>query len=234
MPDRHPSTGQPIGLRVDARPAEPPRAVTLAGRYGSVERLAFVRHHGSLWDAIAGDDEIWTYMRHGPFANAAVFSDWLRSREEAHDPLYYAIVNPSGRALGLAALMRMEPDMRVIEVGSILLSPAMQRTPLATEAQYLLARYVFESLRYRRYEWKCDALNSASRRAALRLGFTFEGIFRNHMIVKGRSRDTAWFAMLGEEWPARKAAFERWLRPENFHADGTQKTKLSALNGVGA
>jgi RimJ/RimL family protein N-acetyltransferase len=232
MPDQHPSTGQPIGFRVDARPAELPRAVTLAGRYGSVERLAAARHHANLWDALAGDDQIWTYMGYGPFANAAVFSDWLLSREEARDPFYYAIVNPSGRALGLAALMRIEPDMRVIEVGNILLSPAMQRTPLATETQYLLAQYVFESLRYRRYEWKCDALNSASRRAALRLGFTFEGIFRDHMIVKGRSRDTAWFAMLAEEWPARKAAFERWLRPENFHADGTQKTKLSAPNGV--
>jgi RimJ/RimL family protein N-acetyltransferase len=234
MPDQHPSTGQPVGLRVDAQPAELPYAVTLIGRYGSVERLAAVRHHANLWDAIAGDEKIWTYMRYGPFANAAVFSDWLLSREEARDPFYYAIVNPSGRALGLAALMRIDPEMRVIEVGNILLSPAVQRTPLATEAQYLLAGYVFETLRYRRYEWKCDALNSASRRAALRLGFTFEGIFRDHMIIKGRSRDTAWFAMLADEWPARKAAFERWLRPENFHADGTQKTKLGALDGVHA
>jgi len=234
MPDQHPSTGQPVGYRVDARPAELPRAVTLAGRYSSVERLAATRHHADLWDAVAGHDQIWTYMSYGPFVNAAVFCDWLLSREEAGDPFYYAIVNPAARAVGLAALMRIEPDMRVIEIGNILLSPATQRTPLATEAQYLLASYVFESLRYRRYEWKCDALNGASRRAALRLGFTFEGIFRDHMIVKGRSRDTAWFAMLAEEWPARKAAFEHWLRPENFYADGMQKTKLSALNGVHA
>jgi RimJ/RimL family protein N-acetyltransferase len=231
-PDQHPSTGQPVGFCVDDRPAELPRAVTLAGRYGSVERLVAARHDATLWDAVADDNQIWTYMRYGPFANAPAFSDWLLSREEARDPFYYAIVNPSGRALGLAALMRIEADMRVIEVGNVLLSPAMQRTPLATEAQYLLASYVFDSLRYRRYEWKCDALNSASRRAALRLGFTFEGIFRDHMIVKGRSRDTAWFAMLAEEWPGRKAAFECWLRPENFRPDGTQKTKLSALNGV--
>jgi RimJ/RimL family protein N-acetyltransferase len=229
MPDQHPSTGQPVGFPVDSRPAELPCAVTLAGRYGRIERLAALRHHATLWDAVADDDQLWTYMGYGPFANAVAFSDWLRSREEACDPFYYAIVNPSGCALGLAALMRIEPDMRVIEVGNILLSSGMQRTPLATEAQYLLASYVFESLRYRRYEWKCDALNSASRRAALRLGFTFEGIFRNHMIVKGRTRDTAWFAMLAEEWPVRKAAFERWLRPENFHADGTQKARLRSV-----
>ena len=122
--------------------------------------------------------------------------------------------------------------MRVIEVGHIVYSPALQRTPLATEAQYLLARYAFETLGYRRYEWKCDALNAASRRAALRYGFTFEGIFRQHMIAKGRNRDTAWFSMLDSEWPARKAAFERWLAPENFAADGRQIVSLSALNGV--
>jgi len=234
MPDQHPSTGQPIGSPVDARPSQLPDAVTLTGRYGSVERLDAARHGANLWDALAGHDHVWTYMSYGPFADACAFSGWLVSREQARDPFYYAIVDPSGRALGLATLMRIEPDMRVIEVGNILLSPALQRTPLATEAQYLLAGYVFESLRYRRYEWKCNALNAASRRAALRLGFTFEGIFRDHMIVKGRSRDTAWFAMLAAEWPARKAAFERWLRPENFHADGTQKTKLNVLNRVQA
>ncbi|HLK82338.1 MAG TPA: GNAT family protein [Xanthobacteraceae bacterium] len=229
MPDIHPDTGQPVGFRVDARPAVLPQAVTLTGRYGRVERLDAARHRASLWDAVAGHREIWTYMRYGPFADAAVFSDWLISREEARDPFYYAIVDPSGRARGLASLMRIEPDMRVIEVGNILLGPSLQRTPLATEAQYLLARYVFEGLRYRRYEWKCDALNAASRRAALRLGFSFEGIFRDHMIIKGRSRDTAWFAMLETEWPARKAAFERWLAPENFDANGAQKRRLGEL-----
>jgi RimJ/RimL family protein N-acetyltransferase len=122
--------------------------------------------------------------------------------------------------------MTIRPDMRVVEVGNILLGPSLQRTRLATEAQYLLARYAFETLGYRRYEWKCDALNAASRRAALRFGFSFEGIFRDHMIVKGRSRDTAWFAMLAAEWPARRAAFECWLAPDNFNADGLQKAKL--------
>ncbi len=232
MPDVHLDTGQPVGFRVDPQPAALPQPVTLSGRYGSVERLDAARHGTNLWDVVAGHRHIWTYMRYGPFADAAVFSDWLFSREEAPDPFYYAIVDPSGRALGLAALMRIEPDMRVIEVGNILLSPSLQRTPLATEAQYLLVRYVFETLGYRRYEWKCDALNAASRRAALRFGFSFEGIFRDHMIIKGRSRDTAWFAMLEAEWPARKAAFERWLAPENFDANGAQKKKLGEFRGA--
>jgi len=233
MSDAHPDTGQPVGFRVDPRPAARPQAVTLCGRYGSVERLDAARHRANLWDAVAGRRHIWTYMGYGPFADAAVFSDWLVSREEVPDPFYYAIVDPSGRALGLASLMRIEPHMRVIEVGNILLSPSLQRTPLATEAQYLLARYVFKTLRFRRYEWKCDALNAPSRRAALRFGFSFEGIFRDHMIIKGRSRDTAWFAMLEAEWPARKAAFEGWLAPENFNTDGTQKKKLGESSGAG-
>jgi RimJ/RimL family protein N-acetyltransferase len=158
--------------------------------------------------------------------------DWLTSRVELVDPYYYAVVEPSGRAVGLATLMSIRPDMRVVEVGNILLGPSLQRTVLATEAQYLLARYAFEVLRYRRYEWKCDALNAASRGAALRFGFSFEGIFHDHMIVKGRSRDTAWFAMLESEWPLRKASFERWLAPENFADDGRQKKKLGDLNGA--
>jgi RimJ/RimL family protein N-acetyltransferase len=226
MPDTHPGTGQPIGAELDARPARRPGAVTLTGRYGTVARLDPSRHRATLWDAVRGHDKIWTYMAYGPFADDAAFSDWLASRVELADPYYYAILEPTGRAVGLATLMAIRPDMRVVEVGNILLSPVLQRTPLATEAQYLLARYAFETLRYRRYEWKCDALNAASRRAALRFGFTFEGVFRDHMIIKGRSRDTAWFAMLEAEWPARKAAFERWLAPENFNADGTQRTRL--------
>ena len=123
--------------------------------------------------------------------------------------------------------MEIRLTQRVIEVGNIVYSPALQRTPLSTEAQYLIARYAFETLRYRRYEWKCNALNAPSRRAALRFGFSYEGLFRQHMIVKGRNRDTAWYSMLDSEWPARKAAFERWLAPENFDSNGRQKTKLS-------
>jgi RimJ/RimL family protein N-acetyltransferase len=165
-------------------------------------------------------------MFHGPFADETTFAGWLDVRAGLEDPFYLAILDGSDTPLGLAALMSTRPDMRVIEIGHIVLSPTLQRSALATEAQYLLARHVFETLGYRRYEWKCNALNAPSRRAAARLGFTFEGIFRHHMIVKGRNRDTAWFAMLDGDWPARRRAFERWLDPSNFGTDGRQKTRL--------
>jgi RimJ/RimL family protein N-acetyltransferase len=148
----------------------------------------------------------------------------------SEDPLFYAIVDrASGRAVGRAALMRIEPLHRVIEVGSILFTPPLQRTRGATEAMYLMARYVFDELGYRRYEWKCNALNEPSRAAALRLGFTYEGLFRQHMIIKGRNRDTAWYSMIDTEWQARRARFETWLAPENFDASGRQRTALSTI-----
>lgn len=234
MTESHPATGQPVGSPVDVSPARPPGPVTLVGRYGSIERLDPSRHGDSLWHATEGHDHIWTYMAYGPFGNVRSFSAWLVSRQAAADPFYYAVVDPSGRAVGLAALMAIRPEMRVVEVGNILLSPSLQRTALATEAQYLLARYAFETLGFRRYEWKCDALNVASRRAALRFGFSFEGIFRDHMVIKGRNRDTAWFAMLEREWSARRAAFEQWLEPNNFHPDGTQIARLGDLGETGA
>src|SRR5215468_7786421 len=211
----HPVTGQPVGAPVDATPAERPSPVTLAGRYGRVERLA-PHHDAALWNAVKGHDHIWTYMSYGPLADFAAFSAWLSGRVKLEDPYSYAIIDPSGQAVGIATLMEIRLAMRVIEVGNILYSPALQRTLLGTEAQYLLARYAFETLGYRRYEWKCNALNEASRRAALRYGFVFEGILRQHMIVKGRGRDTAYYSMLDGEWLARKAAFERWLSPDNF------------------
>jgi RimJ/RimL family protein N-acetyltransferase len=173
-------------------------------------------------------------MSYGPFADEPAFAAWLEGRIALADPYSYAIVDPAGRALGIATLMEIRTAMRVIEVGHIVYSPALQRTPLATEAQFLLARYAFETLRYRRYEWKCNALNAASRRAALRYGFVHEGTFRQRMIVKGRNRDDAWYAMLDREWPQRKAAFERWLAPENFDACGRQRTSLARLNGIEA
>jgi len=220
------AVGASVGPLVDATAARRPEPVRLEGRHGAVERLVAARHGAALWDAISGHDGLWTYMFSGPFADQPAFSAWLAAQELLADPFYFVIVDPSGRALGLASLMSIRPEMRVIEVGNILLGPGLQRTPLATEAQYLLARHAFDTLHYRRYEWKCHALNAPSRRAALRLGFTFEGIFRSHMIVKGRNRDTAWFAMLDSEWPARKAAFERWLDPANFDAQGRQKQSL--------
>ena len=229
----HPRTGQPVGLPVDdPTPAPRPGPVTLKGRYGRLEKLT-PAHTEDLWAVFAGHDEVWTYIgADGPFATAAEFVPCIERRAAADDPYAYAVIDLSDRAVGYVTLLRIVPEMRVIEVGHVLYSPALQRTPLGTETQYLLARYVFETLGYRRYEWKCDALNAPSRQAALRFGFAFEGIFRSHMIIKGRSRDTAWFAITDAEWPARKAAFERWLDPENFDNKGAQKISLAALNAA--
>lgn len=227
----HPRTGQPVGLPVDPTPAPRPGPVTLKGRYGRLEKLR-PEHAAELWAVFAGHDHVWTYIgADGPFDTAAEFVPCIERRAAADDPYAYAIIDPSDRAVGYLTLMRIVPEMRVIEVGHVLYSPALQRTPLGTETQYLLARYVFETLGYRRYEWKCDALNAPSWRAALRYGFVYEGTFRQYMIAKGRNRDNAWFSMLDGEWPARKRNFERWLAPENFDSEGRQKLSLAALNG---
>src|SRR5581483_6915883 len=172
--------------------------------------------------AMRGHDRIWTYIFVGPFESDAALSRYLADCEQNNERIFYAIVEPDGRATGILSLTEIRPKQRVIEVGNIVYATPLQRTALATEAQYLLARYAFETLRYRRYEWKCDSLNAPSRRAAERFGFTFEGIFRQHMINKVRNRDTAWFSMLDSEWSARKAAFERCLAPENFDREGRQ------------
>jgi RimJ/RimL family protein N-acetyltransferase len=228
------ATELPIGPPVDATPARRPGPVVLQGRYGRVEKLA-THHAGALWRAVDGHDHIWTYMSsYGPFADGKTFSEWVESRATLEDPYSYAVIGPAGDAVGIATLMEIRPTARSIEVGHIVYSPALQRTPLGTEVQYLLARYAFETLGNRRYEWKCNALNAPSRRAALRYGFVFEGVLRQHSIAKGRSRDTAYYSMLDGEWPARKAAFERWLAPDNFDAQGNQKISLGALNGGSA
>jgi RimJ/RimL family protein N-acetyltransferase len=230
--EAHPQTGQPIGLPVDTTPAPRPGPVRLQGRYGHIEKLE-PRHAADLWTVFRGHPEVWTYISSdGPFDNEAEFAAFIAKRAAAPDPYAYAIIDKDGRAAGYFTLMEIRPAMRVIEVGHVLYSPALQRQPLGTEAQYLLAKYAFETLGYRRYEWKCNALNAASKRAALRYGFTHEGTFRQHLIAKGRNRDNAWYSMLDSEWPARKAAFERWLAPGNFTTDGKQKESLSALNGA--
>jgi RimJ/RimL family protein N-acetyltransferase len=229
----HPLTGQPIGLRVEnPGPAPRPGPVTLKGRYGHLEKLA-PEHAAELWSVFGGQDRLWTYISaDGPFANFEAFAALIAKRAAATDPYAYAIIDMAGRAIAYFTLLRIVPEMRVIEVGHVLYSPALQRTPLGTEAQYLLARYVFETLGYRRYEWKCDALNVASQRAARRYGFVYEGTFRQSMINKdGRNRDTAWFSMLDGEWPERKQNFERWLAPENFDSEGRQRVSLAVLNG---
>jgi RimJ/RimL family protein N-acetyltransferase len=227
--DEWTGTRLPVGETVDATPAKRPGPCVLAGRYGRVEKLDGSRHGAGLWLALKDDDAVWTYLPFGPFATEPAFTQWLDERATLADPYHYAILDPARRALGIAALMEIRPLHRVVEVGCILLGRALQRTALATEAQFLLAREAFEVLGFRRYEWKCNALNAASRRAALRFGFTFEGIFREHMIVKGRNRDTAWFSMLVSEWPARKLAFERWLAPGNFDDCGQQRMRLQMV-----
>jgi RimJ/RimL family protein N-acetyltransferase len=222
-----PASQLPVGPLVDASPARAPQAVVLEGRFGRVEKLDPARHRADLWQTLKDHDQVWTYLAYGPFADAEAFWRWLAARAEMTDPFSYAVVDQAGHTCGIVTLMTVRPEMQVVEVGHIVLSPRLQRTPLATEAQYLIARHVFETLGYRRYEWKCNSRNAASCGAALRLGFGFEGVHRQHMIVKGRSRDTAWYAMLDTEWPSRRLAFERWLSPDNFDAEGRQKVRLA-------
>jgi len=171
---------------------------------------------------------MWTYLFSGPFATEAAYHQWLAAREHSEDPLFFAVVDgATGRATGLASYLRIDPPHGVIEVGHIAFSPPLQRTPAATEAMHLMMKNVFD-LGYRRYEWKCDSLNAPSRRAAERLGFRFEGIFRQAVVYKGRNRDTAWYSIIDAEWPALKTAFERWLDPANFDAGGRQQSSLTA------
>ena len=217
---------------MDTRPAPPPERVVLAGERVDLVPLDPDEHGDALFAGTCapGTESLWAYLWDGPFDDRAAFDKWLRQRAASQDPLSYAIVEKSlGRAAGWATLMRMDRPNRVIEVGNIMFTPGLQRTRGATEAMYLFARYVFDTLGYRRYEWKCNADNAPSRAAALRLGFSFEGIFRQHMIVKGRNRDTAWFSMLDREWPARRARFERWLDVSNFDEAGRQKRALGAV-----
>jgi RimJ/RimL family protein N-acetyltransferase len=224
-------TGLPIGSNVSGDAARQPIRTTIEGSDVRLEPLDAARHGAALFESCCQPQHarLWVYLFDGPYADYGSFHAALKEKAHSDDPLFFAIVNrASARAVGFAALMRIEPAHRVIEVGSIVYSPVLQRTRGATEAMYLMARHIFEDLGYRRYEWKCNALNAPSRRAAERFGFTFEGIFRQHLIIKGRSRDTAWFSMLDGEWPARKAAFVEWLRPENFDEHGMQRVPLSA------
>lgn len=210
------------------QPRPRPQPIALRGQYVALEPLDTAGHAAALWQAIRGHDEAWQWLGDGPYADEPSLRAALSKKQSASDATFFAIVPAdTGQAAGYLSLMRIDEANGVVEVGNVLLAPALQRTRAATEAQYLLARHVFDDLGYRRYEWKCNAANEPSHRAALRLGFTFEGVFRQHMIVKGRSRDTEWFALLDHEWPARKQAFERWLAPANFDADGRQLTPLS-------
>ena len=228
--------GQPIGAPVPGWSPRPlPPRTAMSGRFCRVEPLDPERHSADLFAANAEDEggRNWTYLPYGPFPTFDGYRNWLDGVASPDDPLVHAIVDlGSGRAVGVASLMRMVPAVGAIEVGGINYSPRLQRRPAATEAMFLLMRRVFDELGYRRYEWKCDSLNAASRAAALRLGFRYEGLFRQATVYKGRNRDTCWFSILDGEWPALRTAFERWLDPANFDAEGRQRVSLSSLRDV--
>jgi len=199
------------------------------GRFARLEPLSAEAHAALLYRAYAGHDAVWDYMPVGPFHSAAQYHRWVRDNTAGEDPKFYAIKNlASGHWEGVASYLRITPEAGSIEVGYISYSPALQRTPAATEAMYLMMAWAFET-GYRRYEWKCNALNLASRRAAQRLGFSFEGVFRQATVVKGRNRDTAWFAAINAEWPALKEAYAAWLSPSNFDAQGRQRESLGDM-----
>lgn len=226
---------QPIGAEIAAwvSPPPPPREA-IEGRYCRIEPLDPARHGADLFDAFAADSEgrNWTYRIEGPFDDRAALDVWLAEIAAMSDPLFFAYIDrQSGKAVGNGAFMRIDPKVGAIEVGSIMFSPILQRTRVATEAMYLKMKRVFD-LGYRRYEWKCDALNIPSRRAAQRLGFSFEGIFRQATIYKGRNRDTAWYACIDSEWPVLRDAFETWLDRENFDAEGRQLQSLRDLTAT--
>ncbi|MFF7057200.1 GNAT family N-acetyltransferase [Achromobacter spanius] len=236
MPPRVNAFQQPIGPDVPGWTPRPrPPLAPITGRYCRLEPLSTERHAADLYQAFsqAPDDSDWTYMGVGPFADVAAYRAFAEAAQAGNDPLHHAIIDlKTGRAIGTLALMRIDPANGVIEVGFVSFSRQLKRTRIATEAQFLLMRRAFDELGYRRYEWKCDSLNAPSRQAAARLGFQFEGVFRQATIYKGRSRDTAWFSIIDSEWPALRAAYERWLDPANFDEQGKQRQGLSELTAM--
>lgn len=231
MGDHSNRLNQPIGFPVeDWQAARHPRGSRLEGRYCRIEAVDIEKHAAELFDAFAldVDNRNWTYLPYGPFDKQADFESWLSATCLGDDPCFFAIIDRcTGRAVGLASLLRIAPGVGVIEVGHIHFSPLIQATPGSTEAMFLMMSLVFDDLGYRRYEWKCDALNTPSRAAAERLGFLFEGLFRQATLYKSRNRDTAWYAVLDREWPVIRPVFEKWLEPGNFDAGGRQLSSLS-------
>ena len=223
----------PVGFSLtDWQPRPRPPNTPMLGRSCRVEPLNVELHANSLFDAYIKDTEhhVWTYMAYGPFESFDSYYQWLGDYCTGEDPMFHAVVDgDSERALGVASYLRIEPQVGVIEVGHINFSPQLQRTRMATETMFLMMQRVFDELGYRRYEWKCDALNARSCAAALRLGFTFEGIFRQATIYKDRNRDTAWYSIIDREWPALKTAYLKWLDDKNFDEQGNQRTTLAEL-----
>jgi len=206
-----------------------PSADAMQGRYVRLEPMADERHLEDIYQAYAEDidGDTWAYLPYGPFADRDAFFRFARETYFGADPMFHAVIDrKTGKAAGVASLMRINADHGVIEVGHICYAPVIQRTPVTTEAVYLLGCRIFDELGYRRFEWKCNAANEASTRAAKRFGFSFEGTFRQALVVKGNNRDTAWFSMLDHEWAVRKAGFEAWLDPKNFDENGQQKSAL--------
>ena len=223
-------TGELVAPRTARRPVH----TVLEGRTCRLRPLDAARDAASLFPFVHGPqgNELWDYLPVGPFADLSTFQAYVGSIASSTDPLFFCVADPADTALGWLSLLRIDPSHGVIEVGFILYSTVLQRTIAATEAQYLLARHVFDELGFRRYEWKCNSLNEPSKRAAARFGFTPEGLFRQHMIVKGRNRDTAWFALLDQEWSKCRMAFERWLAPENFDEAGRQLRSLEEIRAA--
>lgn len=224
--------GQPIGFPVPHwKPAPYPPHEPIEGRFCVLEPLDVAKHAESLYSANSLDPEgaMWTYMPVGPFANKDAYFQWALEASQSRDPLFFAIIDKElGRAVGVASYLRIDPKQGTIEVGHLAFSPLLQKTPAATEAMYLMMERAF-SLGYRRYEWKCNALNAPSRRAAQRFGFSFEGVFRQAIIVKGHNRDTAWYSVIDAEWLPLQSAFLQWLDPTNFDAEGRQRIRLSEM-----
>ncbi len=213
------------GWSVPSRPGTEP----MSGRTVRLEPLSADAHAADLFRAFSGHDNLWDYMPYGPFGSASAYHRWAKEREAGEDPRFFVLRDPAtDRCGGIASYLRITPEAGSIEVGHICIAPEMQRGLASTEAMFLMMVWAFRA-GYRRYEWKCNALNLASRRAAQRLGFSFEGVFRNHMVIKGRNRDTAWFAVTDADWPALDEAFRAWLSPSNFDTKGRQKERLSDL-----
>jgi RimJ/RimL family protein N-acetyltransferase len=230
-PNINPEPALPLGETVSATPATRPDKAVLKGRYVTLTPLDPASHGEALWEGTRGKDNerLWLYLSEGPFTDRSAFDAYLQRKAASEDPLFFAIINAAGEAVGVVTFMRIDTAHRTIEIGNVLYSAALQRTPGGSEVIYLLAKHAFSDLGYRRLEWKCNALHAGSRRAALRYGFTFEGVFRQHMIVKGRNRDTAWFSMLDTEWDSRQLAFEAWLDPKNFDQGGSQRETLAEI-----
>ena len=230
------SYGQPIGYLINdwQECAFPPRS-TMTGKWCRVERLVPEKHAEELFAAYVKqrNDQDWTYLPYGPFDRFDDYQRWLTKTYTDDDPLFHTIIeSKTNKAVGVASFLRIQPEIGVIEVGHIHFSPLMQKTSVATEAMFLMMRRVFDELGYRRYEWKCDALNARSRKAAERFGFSFEGLFRQATLYKNRNRDTAWFGMTDREWPMIKKTFEIWLSPDNFDTQGRQKKNLQQIREI--